>query len=392
MSWRDASSTDASSFSLSSYSQQLPRLSDAEEINTYKAMAQSSLLQLKYVAQHHVLLGELKHLITTIDHDMSGSPEPETENGVHSAAVVRVLSVLDELEVVHYINGGKSPDRLMRQLLRELVDWNPPTYLVNRHVDHLLSENKYCFDETQNVSRKLRRARAQFKHHRNRLTNSNIRLVFSVANRYRHINLPYEDLVQEGVVGLMKAVEHFEYTKGFRFSTFAHRIISQNIHLAVEKNDGTVRRPFKLNREKIQADQARIKLEQTLGRPLRSYDLKNVLPETLEYRGVHIQDNVEHTANDAVFLSPIPAVEDHSELDEQQQQAKGLSTYYESKIQTAVEKLDARSAMIVRLRYGIGINKDYTLKEVSDLMQLSAERVRQISLQAIQRISNEFES
>jgi RNA polymerase sigma factor (sigma-70 family) len=190
----------------------------------------------------------------------------------------------------------------------------------------------------------------------------------------------------------MKAVEHFEYTKGFRFSTFAHRIISQNIHLAVEKNDGTVRRPFKLNREKIQADQARIKLEQTLGRPLRSYDLKNVLPETLEYRGVHIQDNVEHTANDAIFLSPIPAVEDHSELDEQQQQAKGLSTYYESKIQTAVEKLDARSAMIVRLRYGIGINKDYTLKEVSDLMQLSAERVRQISLQAIQRISNEFES
>jgi RNA polymerase sigma factor (sigma-70 family) len=205
------------------------------------------------------------------------------------------------------------------------------------------------------------------------------------------LGLPFEDLVQEGHLGLIKAIERFDIAKGFRFSTYAHIVISQSIHLALDKQLAMVRLPFKALREKASVEKTRQVLEQQLGRAPHIHELVRHLPDELEYKDTHIANMIEPNANsqmlyaspeDAELLAAHPLAEE---------ELLTGSLAHRDLVETMLERLNARESYIVRLRYGIGMGKEFTLEEISMAMGLSRERVRQLAHQAVEKLGRIYD-
>ena len=378
------------SFNLSERVQQRPLLCRKEEARIYQSMSREALQQLLLMTEHEALLTELKWLIDTIEEEVR---RYESAPGKRAGAdTLNLVGLIDELEMLHFINDSRRFQQRKKRLHRRLSDWNPPRYIVHRLVEQLMTDT-YSSTECPRLKesrRRILKAQRGYQRSRNTLTDANLRLVFSVANRFRYLGLPYEDLVQEGSLGLIKAIERFEHKKGFLFSTYAYRVISQAIHLAVERNEHLVRRPYKQIREKAVVDQTRMRLEQRLGRALRGSDLDKHLPESLEYRKPHIENNVQSTASAWLPSSTTPD-QDHEALSSDRQSYETLSLSYKQMISRGLDSLDERSALIVRLRYGIGVAQNYTLKEISERLSLSSERVRQIANQAVMTLKEKFD-
>ncbi len=218
------------------------------------------------------------------------------------------------------------------------------------------------------------------------MAQANMRLVYSVANRFRHVGLPFEDLVQEGHLGLLKAIERFDITKGFRFSTYAHIVISQSIHLALDKQVGMVRLPFKALREKASVEKVRQSLEQSLGRPPHINELNQHLSDQLEYKATHIANLVEPNANSYLLYAMPEDTEQLAAFSVQEQEHKQADLKNADQVEQMLQRLDARESYIVRMRYGIGLGKEFTLEEISHAMGLSRERVRQLANQAVAKL------
>lgn len=376
-------------FNLSSKAQSTPLMNKSDERKHYECMSRQALDQLVLMTEHEDLLAELKWLVDEIDDEVR---RYEAKPGQRLRAdELNLIGLIDELEMLLFIDDKDRANKRRNRLKRRLYEWNPPRYVVQRMVSELFEGkaiNEANCPKLKESKRKILRAQRRYHRQRNKLTDANLRLVFSVANRFRYLGMPFEDLVQEGSIGLIKAIERFEHRKGFLFSTYAYRVISQAIHLAVERNEHLVRRPYKQLREKAVVDQTRTKLEQTLGRPVRASDLRKHLPDNLEHTPAHIDNNAEATA---VAWSPtavLPEPQDHAALDEDSQNFQSLSLNYKDLIEKSLSTLDERSETIVRLRYGIGVPQTYTLKEISERLSLSSERVRQIAKSAVQKLQD----
>jgi RNA polymerase nonessential primary-like sigma factor len=370
------------SFSLSSMTQGVPLLAKSEEKDRYRRMSRAALSQLLALTDHEATLTELRDLVIEIEEEVR---KYESKNSVrHDAYSLNLLGLIDELELLMHLQDERDLKDRKNKLHRRLSEWNPPRYLVTRMVSNLtesLSDNTN--EALQETRKRLIRAKAKYTQNRNKLTDANLRLVFSVANRFRYLGLPFDDLVQEGSLGLIKAIERFDPDKGFLFSTYAYRVISQSIHLAVDKSESLVRKPFKQLREKAIVDQTRNRLEQKLGRAPNSRDLQEHLPDSLEDKKPHIERNISFSAV-AMPLAPPPGDPgEHAYLDNESQQFQIQFLAHRAELDELLATLPARAEKIVRMRYGIGLPQSYTLKEISERLSLSSERVRQIALSAV---------
>jgi RNA polymerase sigma factor (sigma-70 family) len=300
-----------------------------------------------------------------------------------------LFGLIDTLETLYYVSDYRQYDLKKNKLKRRLSEWAPATYLIEAALKDLL-ESSLMPDVSEDSLSKLESHLNQYHELRNRMVQANIRLVYSVANRFRYLGVAYEDLVQEGFLGLIKAVERFEVSKGFRFSTYAHIVISQSIHLAIDKQGSLVRLPFKALREKATVDKVRQNLEQVLGHSPTISELDAHLPDELEYKATHISNAVEPNANSqSIYSSPDDSelLEEMSPLD---QDIKTSHLSHSDLVDRALARLDERESYIVRMRYGIGLNKEYTLEEISQTVGLSRERIRQLSHHAIEKLTRSF--
>lgn len=378
------------SFSLSSMTQGIPLLEKSEERDRYKKMSRAALTQLMLLTESEATLCELKNLIIVIEEEIR--KYESRNNSRKDAYSLNLLGLIDELELLIYLKDERGFDFRRKKLQRRLSEWNPPRYLVNRMVESLAHTFKQENNEVLKETRKrLVKARAKYTLNRNKLTDANLRLVFSVANRFRYLGLPFDDLVQEGSLGLIKAIERFDPDKGFLFSTYAYRVISQSIHLAVDKNESLVRKPFKQLREKAIVDQTRNRLEQKLGRAPNSRDLQKHLPDSLEDKKPHIERNISFSA-----VAMLPTIASHepneqASLDIDSQQFETQFLAHRAKLEQMLTTLPSRAEKIVRMRYGIGLPQSYTLKEISERLSLSSERVRQIALSAVSDLQAKLE-
>jgi RNA polymerase primary sigma factor len=224
---------------------------------------------------------------------------------------------------------------------------------------------------------------------REHLIKANTRLVVSVAKRYTSRGVPFLDLIQEGNLGLMKAVEKYDYRRGFRFSTYATWWIRQTITRAIADQGRTIRVPVHMV-DRIRVMYKRIhELEQKLGRE-PSVD---ELAESLETPKQKLEWMIRVSWLPLSLENPINEDEDESELgnfvEDQETPTPTQSVYTKllsEKINEILESLPYREARILRLRFGLENGRFYTLEEVGKKFGLTRERIRQIETKALRRL------
>jgi RNA polymerase primary sigma factor len=233
----------------------------------------------------------------------------------------------------------------------------------------------------------IRRAQQGDDRARERLIDVNMRLVYSIARRYRCRSLMLEDLVQEGVIGLLVAIDRFDFTQGCRLGTYASHWIRQSIARAIEHNDRLIRLPVQASTELRQVEQARAALRQRLHREPTEEELAEECCLTSE----RVSQLV--TATDPVSLEALIGPDQELALGEiaadenaPDPEAGTLAGAEGEELRRILERLDPRERQVIEYRYGLNGRPAHTLQEMSRRMGISREGVRQIEVRALNRL------
>jgi RNA polymerase primary sigma factor len=223
---------------------------------------------------------------------------------------------------------------------------------------------------------------------REHLIMANSRLVISVAKKYVGRGVPMLDLIQEGHVGLMRAVKKFDYRRGHKFSTYATWWIRQAVTRLVADHGRTIRIPVHMGDRINRLLRTRHKLTQELGREPKREELARALdisPNDVDYmlrvaqRPLSLERPTEMDGDavigDFIQDEEAPAPEELT-----------VQEILEERIHEVLEELPHREALVLRLRYGLESGKVHTLKEIGEKMGITRERVRQIEAQALRRL------
>jgi len=233
-------------------------------------------------------------------------------------------------------------------------------------------------DELELVAREGEQAMQHF-------VQANLRLVVSVARKYGRSQMPLLDLVQEGNTGLIRAVEKFDYTKGFKFSTYATWWVRQAISRGIAQQGRIVRLPVHVAEQVNQISAVRRNLERTLGREPEVQEIARELDveedkvvDLIRYSREHVSLDAPVEEDGDTSLGDLIARETAPGPDE-----VVLSQEDRERLDTMLEGLDERSADVVRRRYGLLDGRQAKLSDIGQVWGITAERVRQIERAAL---------
>ncbi|MBL8856171.1 MAG: sigma-70 family RNA polymerase sigma factor, partial [Planctomycetaceae bacterium] len=233
-----------------------------------------------------------------------------------------------------------------------------------------------------------------FEESKRRLSSGNLRLVVSIAKKYRNRGMSFLDLIQEGNTGLIRAVEKYEYRRGFKFSTYATWWIRQAITRAIADQARTIRIPVHMidvltRLRNIQRELLQVNLrfptpeEVAAVAQLEVEEVRRVLDIGRAPISLDRPVGNEEDCNFGEFL------EDSSTENPLRKVSNGL---LRQKIESLLKTLTFREREIIRLRYGLGDGYAYTLEEVGRIFKVTRERVRQIEAKAVQKLQNPIRS
>ena len=274
-------------------------------------------------------------------------------------------------------------DKLLQKIMNEVnIDDSVKMYLKDIGKVPLLSA-----EEELQLAKEMAEGNAEAKE---KLINANLRLVVSIAKRYVGRGMSFLDLIQEGNLGLMKAVDKFDYTKGFKFSTYATWWIRQAITRSIADQARTIRIPVHM----VETINKLIKISRAL---LQKYGREPTQAEIAEAMGISEARVVEiqKIAQDPVSLETPIGEEDDSHLGDFIEDTSATApidaaeaNMLKEQVNEILGTLAPREAMVLILRYGLRDNRPRTLEEVGKVFNVTRERIRQIEAKALRRLKH----
>lgn len=297
--------------------------------------------------------------------------------------IEEVYKLLEDNNIKVSSKSEKTNDKLLKKIMSEVnIDDSVKMYLKDIGKVPLLQAH-----EEVELAKRMAEGDASAK---DKLINANLRLVVSIAKRYVGRGMQFLDLIQEGNLGLMKAVEKFDYTKGFKFSTYATWWIRQAITRSLADQARTIRIPVHM----VETINKLTKISRTLLQQLGREPTQGEIAEAMgipESKVVEIQK----IAQDPVSLETPIGEEDDSHLGDFLEDTKAVAPMdaaearmLKTQVEEILNTLAPREAMVLILRYGLKDNRPRTLEEVGKVFNVTRERIRQIEAKALRRLKH----